>query len=631
LALFFAVLTAVQPAVAQDSIMQRVGTVVDSFRKYVESLGQKTENILPPAFSLDDAISNTFSGLKTFVAPFDESYPVSAAPRIAIEGEFGEIRVTAWDQPVVRVQADITAGAETTEKAMAIAQGIKIGVTPHEGGLDVRTQYPEAPIEINYTISVPRDANVQCKNRLGDTVVHGVGGDVTVDSTIGRVELKDLARPVRVLAQGGSQPLFAFGLKQGGDFALRDVQAEFAGVAGSLKINNFMGKVTLRELPPECQVEATSIGGPVEVQLSQTDRPHVEATALYGDIASDLDLKRVVRSSIVQGQNANDDSKQRLRIDTTFENIAVHVQGVAPAAPVTQPAAGGTVEEPIPEQTFPVAAGVKLVVEGIVGDIRIKGAETDTLTVSATKHVRVNAPADAPAALEALVLEKAPAEGAMRIATTFKKDPAELGCTSYRVDLTIICPKGMPVEVHGRSGHTTVEDMAAPVKAVQDEGALLAQNSTGDLDLRVLNGEVDALDCGGAVNIDLKSGRASTRNAKGKQTIVCHEGKKVVVDAPMGEVNVKSTGGDVNIIALNGIGGNYDINVEKGNLSIMLLPTSDAMIFATTERGRVDVNNANGLALTGTIGKDSQQLQGRMSNGQFRVALTAKDGNIALD
>lgn len=631
LAVFFALLLAAGPARAQEGIMKRFGTAVDTVLKYMESIGRKTEEVLPPAFSLDDAISDTFSGYKTAVRNYDEVFKVPASPRVSVEGEFGEIRVVTWDQQVVRVQADITIGAETTEKAMGVANGVQVGVTEHEGGLDVKTPYPsDAPMEINYVVTVPRDTNLTCKNRFGDTIVHGVAGDVTVESIIGLVELKDLVKPVRVWAQGGSQPLYAYGLRQGGSFALQDVQAEFSNVAGTLSVNSLMGKVTLRDLAPECQVEVSSVNGPVEVQLSQTDRPYIEATALSGEIASDIEVERIVRSNLVHAKSLTADAKQRLRLDVSFDNVAVRVQGVPPTTVTAEATAGSSVDEPVAEKMFPVPQGGRLLIDAIVGDVQIEGTDGAELTVSATKHVRVNETANAPGALEALVLNPEQTGNDMRITTAVQKDLAALGCTSYRVDLVITCPKTMPVEVTAANGRTTVSGMAAPVKVTQAEGAVLAQGVAADVELHNAKGKVDALDCGGAVRIDAALGSVSTRNATGRQDITCKQGK-VVIDAPLGELNVRSYNGDVNVIALNGVAGSFDIGVEQGDLSLMLLPTSDALLFLTTERGQVTVNNANGLVLTGTVGKDIQQFQGKMNNGQFRVALSAKDGNIAID
>src|SRR5690606_10664283 len=100
-------------------------------------------------------------------------------------------------------------------------------VTEHEEGLDIRPEYPEGSrFRISFDVTIPRDARLNCTNFFGDTIVAGTGGEVAIRSTNGRIELRDLAKPVHVWSRGAA-PLFAYGLREGGDFVLHDTQAEF--------------------------------------------------------------------------------------------------------------------------------------------------------------------------------------------------------------------------------------------------------------------------------------------------------------------------------------------------------------------------------------------------------------------
>ncbi len=81
------------------------------------------------------------------------------------------------------------------------------------------------------------------------------------------------------------------------------------------------------------------------------------------------------------------------------------------------------------------------------------------------------------------------------------------------------------------------------------------------------------------------------------------------------------------IIALDGIGGDYDVLAEQGNLSIVLPQDADAIVLVTAQNGLV----YSALPMTGGIEKGLQKFQTRLSSGAFRVALETREGNVVID
>ncbi len=619
-----------------DSLLQRLerglDSGIDAFTRFIEKIGEKTGDLIPPTLPLEDMPLNDLGGPEQAIVPYEEHFTLGTGALVTITGEFGEILVDTWEQPVVRVKADITAGAETVAQAFEIAESVRIDATPSQAGLDIRTVYPERrAAEVNYAITVPKNAHVNVANSYGNTVIRGVGGNVVVKSRNGRVELRDLARPVKVGALGNF-PLFAFGLRQGGEFLLQDSQAEFVNVSGALQIGIFMGSVNLRQLASDAQVRVTSNGGPVHLHLSRDDKPYIEASAIFGEVRSDIELLRTVRPTLIEARSTNVEAPQRVIVTNSFEDVYVHLEGM-PAVPSAPRSEGGEhFAEEVPQRTVPAPPTFALEVDSDVGDIRIEPADEEVITLSATKHVWVQAPSHAPSALQALTVHWPPeeAEGRLRLATGVDPavDLALLDCSAYRIDLVITCPRTMAVDIRGQSGNVTLTGLEGPVKVNVGEGTINAQQLKGALEASTGKGDIQALDCEDALTLTGAFGRLATRNGKGPQQITGQQ-CKVVVDAPLGPLTVRNTSGDVSIIALSGVGGNYDVAVDQGDLSIMLLPTSDAALFVTAEHGHVDVNN--GLILSVTVQKDVQRLQGSMQNGLHRVVLAAKNGNIAVD
>ena len=269
----------------EDDLVDRVGDIFESIASSLQQMGKRSEDIVKPPFGpWRDFNTGPMPGAASY--PFEELFPVRAPATIIIDNEFGEIRVNSWAQQVVQVNAEIAVGAETTELAHQIARSIDINVTPSENGLSIRTLLPDTRemgrtrIEVNYVLTIPRDANMVCRNHFGDTLLQRVGGNVAIDSAYGVVELRNIGGEVNVRARG--EALQAHGLAKGGTFELLGCQAEFSNVSGTLRATNFMGSVVLRKLGTEADVDITNANGPVHMYVSEFDAPDLQCEVLSG-------------------------------------------------------------------------------------------------------------------------------------------------------------------------------------------------------------------------------------------------------------------------------------------------------------------------------------------------------------
>ena len=100
-----------------------------------------------------------------------------------------------------------------------------------------------------------------------------------------------------------------------------------------------------------------------------------------------------------------------------------------------------------------------------------------------------------------------------------------------------------------------------------------------------------------------------------------------MVDAPHGPVFVRNRGGDVRIIALDGIGGAYDLAVQDGNLSIVLPSELNASFNVTATSGEIH----SAVLLTGSVRGELRQFTGLFGEGAHNVTLSAGNGNIIID
>ena len=616
---------------ADQGLLDRASAVIDSIARGLDRVGKKTEDFIAPNPGLGEVNVVDFSRLVVVHREFDESYPVHASALVSISNKFGEVRIDVWESQVVRIVADISVGAESADIASQIARSIDLRVThsPEHDEVGVETIYPDTrgmgkvATEVNYVVTVPKDAAVMCDNAFGDTVVRGTGGPLVLNTWFGVVDIRDIAGPANVTARG-EFPLHAYGLRQGGTFVLRDTEGEFGAVSGTLKVDNFMGSVTVRDLAAAAELDITTESGPINLYLAEDATPDIVASTIYGDIESDIPLERTSRRASTFARSRNLESTLRIALQSTFGRIFVLREGAKPDLGATGTGGAYLVRGAL-EREAGLPEGMELVVDAIVGDLFIEGVDKAELTVTATQLVRVRSTENAQAVLETLALSLDEVGNRLVLRTFILEDPAALGCTSYRIDLVIQCPRTTPLKVRAQKGHTSITGTGAATVVEQTEGAITVEHSKGELELTNHKGNIQVLDCSGPADLSASYGSVTARNVFYEVLVNCVQGK-TIVDAPRKGVIVRNRGGDVRIIALDGVGGNYDIAAEDANLRIALPSDADATLLLTIENGM----EHSAHPLTGTIVGEVRKFTG-LNSGQYKVMLSTKNGDIFID
>ena len=634
-AFFLALLIFCLGASAQSGAGSLPRSILDEIARWLDRAGEKTQEwITPPFGPLGSRDLLDSSGLVQWNRAVSRNCPVGAAANISIRNEFGEVRIDTWENAVVRVEAEVFAAAESLKEAQEIANSIDVGVAAENGHVEVRTGYPDIRDRgrvvryVNYVITVPRDAALQCRNRWGDTIVHGCQGAVSIDSQFGVVDLSDLDGPVRVEA-GGEFPLQARHLEKGGVFHLWGTQAEFSDISRALDVRNFAGPTTIGALPAETEVRISNYSAPVHLYLEEGAAPHLEADVVFGGVRSDVPLSSSVVGDLETAEILQPESKQRVFLDVWFADLEVHRP--AGGAPLPTPATlGGEDTEAVMDlPDFPVEDGREVVIDAIAGDVTVEVTDEPCVKVHARQTVRMIAEANASAAIEALTVTAEEGKGAVLIQSAVRGNMQDLGCVDYRVDLNVRCPRTSPVRISARGGRTQVDGVGGAVTVNQEGGEALVQHAKGDLNVTMKNGHVKLWECAGAATVAVEQGNVDTRNVRGRQEIQCVQGE-TVIDAPYGELHVRQSDGDVRVIPLEGIFGKYDIRAENGNVTILVPESADATVFATAHGGAV----RPAFPLTGEVRSDYQRLQGRPVNdspGTHEIRLETQNGDIVID
>lgn len=628
LALSCALLCATEArAEGSGGIIDRVGNVFDDAARMLDYVGAKAGDIIGPGLGLGQNGNGGF----TETRQSEEAFPVTLGSTVSLSNEFGEIRVSTWDSVVVQVTTTVSVTAENADLAREISSGIQVKVEQTPNQLAARTTRPDTraeaskpTISVNLNVTVPRNCNLILRNDFGDTYVSGVGGTVSADVSYGLVELRDIGGPVNVRSRG-EFAVRADMLYQGGTFELSGASSEFSRVSGPLKIGSFRGAVTLRDLPPETNIDAVSELGPVYLYLPEGATPDLVATAISGTVEAGIPLSMSQQGEVMVARSSNLDSKQRISLRSSFANISVQRQGIEAPTPPTAPQEGQPFKEVVTHEAVALDP-VTLRVETIPGNIKLTGTDDTKVTVTATKLVRVNSQDNVRPALQAMEVQLLPADaGIISLRTSALDVLSTLGCTSHRVDLEIKCPRAASIEITTQDGQTFVSEMGGKIVVKQTAGAISVEHVKGEVDLTNAKGDITVASCAGPVTAAGSFGTIRLTDIFGKIAITGNQAE-AIIESPHAELQARTTGGNIRIISFEAIHGNYDVNVEQGNISILLPPDSDASLSVTADNGVVQ----SSMPLTGNIKKDYQEFI-KINSGPHRVTLQTKNGNIIID
>jgi len=570
------------------------------------------------------------SGLATVTRFVDKTYPVSDDAQVFISNQFGSVRVVAWDEPIVRVTAELRVGARTSHQAHAFAQATRIAGNHVGERIEVRTEYPPTPggEEFGYAtdmeISVPATAQLELENMYGDVSVEGIHGPVTIDARFGIVELRDLDSAVRVRAKG-QFPLIAERLRGGGTFTLRSTQASFSAISDFLHVDNYLGSIALRDPGENLVADLTCESGPIHLYLKPNAAPNLRLAADFGDVRSDLAIDSIRWGDTVTARIDRPDAAQSFELFTSFGDIHVHQAGLVAEPEPLFVATGAPVRRSL-ERDYELPPGNSLRIHAIQGDIHILGHDGDRVRVTAHPFVRVQDLANANLALEGLAFRAEFGENTLGLVSAVQEDMAAIGCTEYRMDLIVHVPRDTPLDIQAADGTSVIENHAAPLVLQQQRGAVELRNLHGAAEAVVAEGDIIAENVGAALRLESRSGDVTVRHAYGDATLSAQQGS-ILVESPNAAVHARSHGGDIRVIALDGVRGDYDLAAENGNISVAVPDEASAVFVVDTYGGSV----STWVPLTGTTERNTHHFQGRMNGGEHRILLETRNGNIAID
>lgn len=195
---------------------------------------------------------------------------ISRTLRLGRNGTFdlqnvsGDVVVTGGGGNDVRIDATKRVRNPNESEARALLQAMDVRIEERNGNVEVRTNYPRRNWSggVDFTVTVPRDANVILRSVSGDIRVTNLNGDLRAETISGTLRTSSVQRIRQVKTISG-------------DLELTDSDGD--EVAGS----TISGTITARGLKAR-SVDLQSVSGNMRMADVESDRTFVRSVS--GDI-----------------------------------------------------------------------------------------------------------------------------------------------------------------------------------------------------------------------------------------------------------------------------------------------------------------------------------------------------------
>jgi hypothetical protein len=236
-----------------------------------------------------------------------ERYDTPQAIRLDIVVPTGRVRVDAAETAETEVELaplnDSESSHAAVEKARIEFRGDELTVeVPEDRAFGIRFG---RRAEVGLRVRCPRGATLSIRTRSADAEAHGRFGSAKINTTSGDVELGDVDGDAELNTVSGDLRVDSVGGRAlvnsvSGDVELGDVggQLRVSAVSGDVEVRAAAGPVEVKTISGDLalgsvvagDVELDSVSGDLRVGIKRGSRLSVDATAVSGDLESEIEL-----------------------------------------------------------------------------------------------------------------------------------------------------------------------------------------------------------------------------------------------------------------------------------------------------------------------------------------------------
>jgi hypothetical protein len=229
-----------------------------------------------------------------------------------------------------------------------------------------------------------------------------------------------------------------------------------------------------------------------------------------------------------------------------------------------------------------LAAGRRLIVHNLWGDVKVKPSPDGRLRATAVTRAWGRDQAEATVVLDAIRIAVEDAGGLFTIRV---EPPAEEYPHRFRVDIDLQVPAQIAVEISQAKGDVAASGLSGRFEAVVVSGDVSVRDQDGPVRVEVAKGDVTVARAGGDVHVKTKHGNVTLSAVGGGASAQVMHGD-VVVSGARGGVEAHTMHGD---IRLAGVAGRLAAGSKHGDV-ILEAPAGAVFFDFETTRGGVQAH-----------------------------------------
>ncbi len=309
---------------------------------------------------------------------------------------------------------------------------------------------------------------------------------------------------------------------------------------------------------------------------------------------------------------------------------------------------GGDVQEyaaPTETQQFETGEQAELRMEHSHGSIQIASWDEPTISVEATKRVRVGSSELASELLDAIEVNGQLNGNVLTLKTIYPRDKSLWqGKRQAEVQYTISVPRHTEVQLSTRHGNLTIQQLTAPVTLESTHGNIKLQDIQNRLQIDGIHGNVDIQNVQGPVEMKRRHGNLTLQEISSNVTIHGEHGN-VSIENSQGDLHLQRAHGNIRV---HDFEGNFDILHRHGPVHVegtpgtagecriegmhspihLCLPqTIEAYIHASTHHGRIH-SDFDGQYVNEKLG---QELHTGDEGLPLKIELKTHHGDIRIE
>lgn len=154
-------------------------------------------NIFAILFLISQSIWAANPSIVEEVKVIEKSFNVNSSANLSINNKYGNVTMTTWDKNVIEIRVEIKVDGRDNDAVKQRLNSITVDFTGSASNVSAITKIPEIKkgktnISIHYTVKLPKNNNIDIRNRYGNLFLDELKGSSNINVDYGNITLGKL-------------------------------------------------------------------------------------------------------------------------------------------------------------------------------------------------------------------------------------------------------------------------------------------------------------------------------------------------------------------------------------------------------------------------------------------------------